>query len=630
MRRTRLAAPPLRALLRPPHPPRLLLLLLLPLLLLPLLLLCTAAAAAPAGPGPAGRERTERTERTESATESAEKMAEKMKKMEKMEEAGEAGETGKTDVGRDSPLPPPPPPPPSPPSPPLIEMSLSLSGGGQAEGASRPVALEVFAGGSTHDALWDFAMQYSVGSDSLLRLKQQLDARARSLDARAQGGGGGGGSEGEGEGAALLRHPSGAKFETLHAAALHQKARKDLDKGRYRRAARHLLHAVPRRNGDLPDGGIPDYLAPELSRAIDAGNAVAKLGALECPAVAAYEARSTESDVDAASSKAKATAYLDLLHSLQSKSPKNGSFPLWRAQCYAQRRRFAAAQRACGEVLQVTGSRGRWRDEAPRTLAVILASRMSLELGDVEAASKKLSVALRADPSAEAIKRAFNQLKKIRKHIKSAAKDLDKTYNKRALEALHEALKLTTAYDLKTGALRGKLMMNICIATARVRRHEQALIDCNEAIELSKVELDGLFKDTHQVASAYLARGGALLADYDYGEAARDFRRAAELESNPDAKREAQEKQRNAEWRAKEWEKNPDREKILGLPANFGQLNQKSQCAWLKKSYKKMVLKWHPDKNKGNPERGRRKFEEVQTAKAAMAQQLGCKGRRRL
>lgn len=263
-------------------------------------------------------------------------------------------------------------------------------------------------------------------------------------------------------------------------------------------------------------------------------------------------------------------------------------------------------------------------------MAVILASRMSLELGDVEAASKKLSVALRADPNAEAIKRAFNQLKKIRKNIKSAAKDLEKTYNKRALEALHKALELTTAYKLETGALRGKLMMNICIATARVRRHEQALIDCNEAIELSKVELDGLFKDTHQVASAYLARGGALLADYDFGEAARDFRRAAELESNPDAKREAQEKQRNAEWRAKEWEKNPDREKILGLPANFGQLNQKSQCAWLKKSYKKMVLKWHPDKNKGNPERGRRKFEEVQVAKKAMAQQLGCKGRRRL
>ena len=84
------------------------------------------------------------------------------------------------------------------------------------------------------------------------------------------------------------------------------------------------------------------------------------------------------------------------------------------------------------------------------------------------------------------------------------------------------------------------------------------------------------------------------------------------------------------QWREKEWQKNPDRIKILGLPANFDQLNQKSKCAWLKKSYKKMVLKWHPDKNKGNPERGRRKFEEVQVAKKAMAQQLGCRQRRRL
>ena len=500
---------------------------------------------------------------------------------------------------------------------PLIEMSLSLSGGGQAEGESRPVALEVFSGGSNHDALWNFALKYNVGSDSLLRLKQQLDARAREIDSRADAAGDGRG----GDGAALMKHPNGDKFD-LDADQLHKKALNDLARGRYQKAARHLFHAVPKHDGGLPDGGLPDYLAPALSRAIAAGNSMAKFWTLECPAKGAQ--------AGAEAGESNATAYLDLLQSMQSKSPKNGSFPLWRARCFAKRGRFSEALKACGEVLQASGSRGRWKDEAPRTLAVILASRMSLELGDVDAAAKKLSVALRADPNAEAIKRAFNRLKKIRKKIKSAAKDLEKTYNKRALEALHEALELSEAYNLETGALRGKLMMNICIATARVRRHEQALIDCNEAIELSKVELDGLFKDTHQIASAYLARGGALLADYDFGEAARDFRRAADLETNPDAKREAQEKQRNAEWREKEWQKNPDRIKILGLPANFDQLNQKSKCAWLKKSYKKMVLKWHPDKNKGNPERGRRKFEEVQVAKKAMAQQLGCRQRRRL
>ena len=144
---------------------------------------------------------------------------------------------------------------------PLIEMSLSLSGGGQAEGESRPVALEVFSGGSNHDALWNFALKYNVGSDSLLRLKQQLDARAREIDSRADAAGDGRG----GDGAALMKHPNGDKFD-LDADQLHKKALNDLARGRYQKAARHLFHAVPKHDGGLPDGGLLDYLAPALSR----------------------------------------------------------------------------------------------------------------------------------------------------------------------------------------------------------------------------------------------------------------------------------------------------------------------------------------------------------------------------
>ena len=36
-----------------------------------------------------------------------------------------------------------------------------------------------------------------------------------------------------------------------------------------------------------------------------------------------------------------------------------------------------------------------------------------------------------------------------------------------------------------------------------------------------------------------------------------------------DLQNSAREKQQNAEWKAKEWEKNPDRIKILGLPVNI-------------------------------------------------------------
>ena len=103
-----------------------------------------------------------------------------------------------------------------------------------------------------------------------------------------------------------------------------------------------------------------------------------------------------------------------------------------------------------------------------------------------------------------------------------------------------------------------------------------------------------------------------------------------EIASPGEIQDDARGKQQNAEWKAREWEKNPDRIKILGLPINFGQIPVKSQCAWLRKSFKKMVLKWHPDKNKGNPKRAARKFDEVTAAKKIMNRQLDCKNNGRL
>ena len=42
-----------------------------------------------------------------------------------------------------------------------------------------------------------------------------------------------------------------------------------------------------------------------------------------------------------------------------------------------------------------------------------------------------------------------------------------------------------------------------------------------------------------------------------------------------------------------------DHKKVLDLPANINELNQKSKCKWVKKQHKAMVKKWHPDKAKG-------------------------------
>ena len=63
--------------------------------------------------------------------------------------------------------------------------------------------------------------------------------------------------------------------------------------------------------------------------------------------------------------------------------------------------------------------------------------------------------------------------------------------------------------------------------------------------------MDGLFMDKGQLASAFIARGESLVADYDYSEAVRDFRSAFDIASQGEIQDDARQKQQNAEWKAR-------------------------------------------------------------------------------
>ena len=68
-----------------------------------------------------------------------------------------------------------------------------------------------------------------------------------------------------------------------------------------------------------------------------------------------------------------------------------------------------------------------------------------------------------------------------------------------------------------------------------------------------------------------------------------------------------------------------DHAKILELPIDLEQRGQDVKCAWLKKQFKALVKKYHPDKYKGNKKRAARKFGEVKTAKEIMTAAWDCK-----
>ena len=53
---------------------------------------------------------------------------------------------------------------------------------------------------------------------------------------------------------------------------------------------------------------------------------------------------------------------------------------------------------------------------------------------------------------------------------------------------------------------------------------------------------------------------------------------------------------------------------------------QDVQCKYLKKQYRKISLKYHPDKAKGSKKRAERKMNDVTEAKDFFVKRLGCKG----
>jgi DnaJ family protein C protein 3 len=63
----------------------------------------------------------------------------------------------------------------------------------------------------------------------------------------------------------------------------------------------------------------------------------------------------------------------------------------------------------------------------------------------------------------------------------------------------------------------------------------------------------------------------------------------------------------------------------LELPANLDQLSGEKQCVWVKKQHRKLARKWHPDKYRGNQDRGARKMREVSEAKKALSDRFKCK-----
>jgi len=308
--------------------------------------------------------------------------------------------------------------------------------------------------------------------------------------------------------------------------------------------------------------------------------------------------------------------------------PHTTVYTLLGAKCQAQLGHWADTVRSCGQVLQKIPNGANWDRGQPHRFAVALGAKAAMEQGDNDKAVKFYQTALRSDPEHKEIKAQYKRLKGLVNLLKEADKKLEQSYNHAAIEILDEATIALQGMELDGGLFSSNVALKACQARSSMQQHELALEICDKAVSQRQNPPSGTFVHPSKVAEALKIRGRALLKDNDVDDAITDLKQAVNMMGNR-ADQEAQELLHQAENTKREWERGhkDQRHRIaLDLPPNINELPQQNQCQWLKKQYRKMSLKWHPDKAKGSKKRAERKMIATADAKVFMVNRLGCKG----
>lgn len=312
-------------------------------------------------------------------------------------------------------------------------------------------------------------------------------------------------------------------------------------------------------------------------------------------------------------------------------SDKTTDTLLIEARCHEMLGDHKSALSAAGRLIQKAASYTPWVNDSPRMIAVTLGANAAMQLGLSDNALSFYQTVLKFDPEQQKTRKQYRGLKKVVKLMGKADEQIEKGYNKAASEIVEDCLSAMRGLDVDSPLFRSKIQLKQCTILSGMGKFEEALAACDFAID-QMVGSDSVSDQSKK--EAYLIRGEALLLDMDYDEAVQDFRAAFDLvpddQENMQEKRELNHKLQQTMRQQGLWNGRDDRPpqrdhaKILQLPIDLDQRSKEIKCAWLKKQFKTLVRKYHPDKYKGNKKRAARKFKEVKEAKEIISKIWQC------
>mmetsp|Transcript_79688 Transcript_79688/g.161443 ORF Transcript_79688/g.161443 Transcript_79688/m.161443 type:complete len:651 (-) Transcript_79688:223-2175(-) len=325
-------------------------------------------------------------------------------------------------------------------------------------------------------------------------------------------------------------------------------------------------------------------------------------------------------------------------------SEKTTDVLLIEARCHEMLGEHKSASSAASRLIQKAASYTPWVNDSPRMIAVTLGANAAMQLGLSESAISFYQSVLKFDPEQEKTRKQYLGLKKVVKLMRKADAEIEKGYNRKAAVFVEDCLSAMRGLDVDSPLFRSKIQLKQCTILSSMGKYEEALSHCDPAVE-QRAGNESVSPESKK--EAYIVRSEALLEDMDYDEAVQDMREAFELipddQDHRMEKRQLQQKLQQTMRQRDMWNGGQkdgryndhtgfpdgrppqrDHQKILQLPIDLDQHSKEIRCAWLKKQFKALVRKYHPDKYKGNKKRAARKFKEVKEAKEIISKQWQC------
>lgn len=212
-----------------------------------------------------------------------------------------------------------------------------------------------------------------------------------------------------------------------------------------------------------------------------------------------------------------------------------------------------------------------------------------IRLNEMEMAVKHFREGLKMDPEHKGCKEGHRFAKKITKKEKKADEAFENGEYQKAIDTWWEAMNT----DISLLAFVRPTLLKVVKAHISLKEYDKAIEEAKKHVD-NEESVEGLH-----------ALGEAQLGGENFDEALRTYQRAMEVAPETE-KQMCQRKVQEAQAALKQ-SKEKNYYKILDVPRN-------AKLKEIKKNYRELALKWHPDKNAENKEEAEKMFQEISEA----------------